>query len=187
MPISIQIHAASLDEFHEYMAALAARVASGPGRVNGESSEPDLNAMLGGEPVDALADAEELPQEAAPITDKPKRTRGRPRKVTQDAPEAAPEIVEETQDEAELAPEGVEANPNPFADEAAEAAVRDPKVDWGLALELLRAVYDRPGAAAKVNAILTYYGVSKFTSIPKDKGTELLGTARALDEEHPAA
>jgi hypothetical protein len=188
LPIHIHIEAQTPEELAAHLAifypAAAAAAAlspseADPGRVNGESSDPVLDELLGG--VGGELDTAAADEEPPVAQDKPKRGRGRPRKVevAQDEPEAA-------QTEPELAPEGDEANPNPFADEAADAAARDPKVDWGLALELLRAVYDRPGAAAKVNAVLTHYGVTKFTNIPKSAGTELLARARALDEEHPA-
>lgn len=185
MPIHIHIEAQTPAELAAHLAMFVRAVEAGtpnlvdPGRVNGE---PDLNELLGGE-LDTAAATEEPPV----AQDKPKRGRGRPRKVAQDEPEATQDEPELPQEAAPLTSEGDEANPNPFADEAAEAAARDPKVDWGLALELLRAVYDRPGASSKVNQVLTHYGVGKFTQIPKSAGTELLARARALDEEHPAA
>lgn len=114
--------------------------------------------------------------------DKPKRARGRPRKE-QAAPEPeldAQNLAEAAQVNGETDPFELEADSNP--DEDAQTP-RDPAVDHGLALELLRSIYERPGAAPRINALLADYKVSKFTSIPKAQGSLLLAQARLLDAE----
>jgi hypothetical protein len=185
MTISIHIAADNPDELVGYLALL-----------RGETRPQPLDLLDAGEPGDQFAGEtvvavfpshEAVVHEAVVQEDKPKRGRGRPRKVTPEAPEVSQEAPEFTETETETETEtGTPTETNPFAAEAADAGPRDPKVDWGLALELLRAVYERPGASKAVNNVLTEYAVTKFTSIPKAKGTELLGRARALDEEFPA-
>lgn len=192
MSIQISIQATNAHELRGHLIALGA-LAGAP--VNYANYEPAVEPPLSAPEalVEDVTQAALDTLDTVEPQDKPKRGRGRPRKAAQpaDGPaQSADEPAEagETQEiqEPEAAETGSEPAANPFAEEAADAAVRDPKVDWGLALELLREVYDRKGAAAAVNAILTEYAVAKFTSIPKEKGTELLTKARALDAEYPA-
>jgi hypothetical protein len=176
MSIHLHIQADSPEQFLAYVGVLARTGALAaqmpeprPSLVTdqGETTpEPETSAT-----EDVTEAAAALP-EASPAP--AKRGRGRPRKAEQAAPE--PETAAPEPEQAAAADE------DPFGADEAETT-RDPAVDHGLALELLRTIYDRPGAAAAANALLTEFGVAKFTAIPKARGTELLARARELDLE----
>jgi hypothetical protein len=178
MSIHLHIQADSPEQFLAYVGVLARTGALAaqmpepqPVRVEPETTaEPETSAT-----EDVTEAAAALP-EASPAP--AKRGRGRPRKAEQAAPEPETAAPEPVQAAAGLG----QADEDPFGADEAETT-RDPAVDHGLALELLRTIYDRPGAAAAANALLTEFGVAKFTAIPKARGTELLARARELDLE----
>lgn len=163
--------------------------------------------------VDTLEPGEEIAAAPSPVPAQPAETSearrrrgpGRPRKEAASKPNgAAPEPEQAAQEPAQAAPPaatepaagnevdlGTDAKDDmdpadPF-DAPGTAPPRDPAVDHGLALELLRTLYDKPGLAARVSALLVSHGVAKFSAIPKAKGSELLAQARAIQTSAGAA
>lgn len=185
MPISLHIEVNTVAEYREAIAAFAGTSAPAM-QTSAWQRVPDdelrrmaQDAAAGEAYVSAKGDnlskievsaAEDVTEEVA-AAEAPKRKRGRPTK----AAEAAPEPAEEA------APEPEQAAPNPFEADADTGAD-----DKQAALVLMRALYDRPGLPAKVNAYLAHFGVEKFSAVPDSRGTEFLEIARKLDAENPA-
>lgn len=127
--------------------------------LNGQDSGPEPD------PFDD-ADRAQVGGVAAPAA----RPRGRPRKA---ATNGATPPLDETD------PLGGD----PVAAAPAAPAVRDPAADLKVALDLLRALYNRRAAQTLVTGLLGKYNVKKFSEITADKGSDLLMDARALDAQ----
>jgi hypothetical protein len=145
--------------------------------------------------TEALAD---LAGQAEPLAEQPAQPGKQPRKrrtkaeMARDAEQAALQADEDAQRPVQAARppsngyvqldlfDDAPAPEEPDAEDISAAPAADPVADKAQALELLRAIYERPGMLPAVNALLADFGVAKFTLIPSDRGSELLAAAQNL-------